>query len=72
LTEADLKSKLLETYDVQSWRAYQLRSDHDIYRSLREGTPQASLEIGEKGIIAAKVIKRAHSRTVAHSNFFEG
>ena len=68
LTEADLKDKLLETYDVQSWCAYQLRSDHDIYRSLREGTPRASLEIGEKGIVAAKVIKRAHSRAAANGN----
>jgi len=58
----------LETYDLQSWCAYQLRSDHDIYRSLREGTPQASLEIGEKGIIAAKVIKRADSRAGANGN----
>jgi ubiquinone/menaquinone biosynthesis C-methylase UbiE len=61
LKEGELKAKLLTAYDIRSWRAYELRSDHDIYKSLREGTPQSSLQAGHKGIIAGKMIRRTRA-----------
>jgi ubiquinone/menaquinone biosynthesis C-methylase UbiE len=62
ITETDLKEKLLSTFEIASWRSYEIRSDHDIYRSLREGIPQESLPIGHTGIIAAKMMKRGYTK----------
>jgi ubiquinone/menaquinone biosynthesis C-methylase UbiE len=67
ITETELKANLLATYEIASWQAYELRNDHDIYRSLREGVPRESLPVGQTGIIAAKMIKRGTRPSVNNS-----
>jgi len=64
ITETELKANLLASYEIASWEAYQLRNDHDIYRSLREGTPRESLLVGQTGIIAAKMVKRSTTPSI--------
>ena len=57
--ENELKAKLAARGRIESWRAFPIRYDHDIYRSLREGTAIASLPEETEGLVAAQVVKAA-------------
>lgn len=61
ITENELKEQFARCMTLRSWRAYSIRYDHDIYRSLSEGSPAATLPVGVPGIIAARFEKAAIS-----------
>jgi ubiquinone/menaquinone biosynthesis C-methylase UbiE len=59
ITENELKKQIAKLLSIRSWRAYPIRYDHDIYQSLREESPAASLPHGVPGIVAARFEKAA-------------
>jgi SAM-dependent methyltransferase len=58
MTEDELKRKLKADFSLQTWRRYRIRADHDIYRSVRDGTPSSSLQPETPGIVAALAYKK--------------
>lgn len=57
--EDALRQTLSRYGSIASWRAFPIRYDHDIYRSLREGSPIERMPDGKEGLIAAQIIKGA-------------
>jgi 2-polyprenyl-3-methyl-5-hydroxy-6-metoxy-1,4-benzoquinol methylase len=57
ISERTLRERMANLLSVRDWRAYDIRDDHQIYRSLTEGAP-TSLPEGKPGIVAARFENR--------------
>jgi SAM-dependent methyltransferase len=58
ITESALRSKLSSKSEIISWRVFALRSDHDIYRSIRDSAPFENIPVGVAGVVVSYMIKR--------------
>jgi SAM-dependent methyltransferase len=56
ITDSELRMKLSSSHMIKSWQGFELRQDHDIYRSIREGQP-ADPASRRPVVIVAQMVK---------------